>query len=223
MEEEPQESSQSHDQNETADSSVMNRSLSLATTANSSSSTLSHLTSVSQQIVQNYDDDESDTDEEEEEPKLKYERLTSPDLKSQDILGRDSASSICLHSRILVLGTHGGKVHPLDLMGNKLRQQEQQQQSASSQVGIVNQVSLDHTGEYVASAASDGKVSIRGLLTSEQDHDVDLNQVQQQQQQQQQFNSSRRGRTRALAVSLDPIFAKSGTGRRFMTGNFVVF
>ncbi len=75
----------------------------------------------------------------------------------------------------------------------------------------MTQVSLDHSGEFLASSSLDGRVCVRGLLTSEHDHDADLGPSP--------SSSSSRLRPRpANAVSIDPIFARQGTGRRFMTG-----
>lgn len=74
----------------------------------------------------------------------------------------------------------------------------------------------------MASSSLDGRVCIRGFLTSEQDHDADLGLGP---------NlgpgpGAGLGRQAALsrsrpatAVSIDPIFARSGAGRRFMTGD----
>ncbi len=76
----------------------------------------------------------------------------------------------------------------------------------------MTQVSLDHSGEFLASSSLDGRVCVRGLLTSEHDHDADLGPSP-------SSSSSSRLRPRpANAVSIDPIFARQGTGRRFMTG-----
>ena len=79
------------------------------------------------------------------EPRLKYERLSS-DLRS--ILSDDSASCIAVHPKMMMLGTHWGKTHQLDAMGNVV---------GGSAVGAaehsvtVTQMSIDHIGENVAS------------------------------------------------------------------------
>ncbi len=59
----------------------------------------------------------------------------------------------------------------------------------------------------MASSSEEGRVCLRGLLTSEHDHDADLG------------GGGQRRSHAAIAVSIDPIFAKSGAGRRFMTGD----
>ena len=76
------------------------------------------------------EEEDSDSDgEEDDEPQLKYERLSS-DLRQ--LLSDDAASCLCAHSKLLALGTHWGRVHALDAMGNSLDggegQQQQQQQ-----------------------------------------------------------------------------------------------
>ena len=68
-------------------------------------------------------------------------------------------------------------------------------------VGI-SQISVDHSGEFVAScSASEGKVMISGLYTKENNHSVTMG-------------------VAVNAIALDPIYARPGSGRRFMTGEF---
>ena len=78
-----------------------------------SSDSLSHLTSVSQRMEETAEGREGEEEEEEEdddveEPKLKYERLTSPDLRSS-VLGEDAVSCVAVHPRLMALGTHWGR------------------------------------------------------------------------------------------------------------------
>ena len=58
----------------------------------------------------------------------------------------------------------------------------------------------DHSGEYVASCSTDGRVIITGLYTNENNYS---------------FNNGRP----VFSVALDPIFARTGSGRRFMIGD----
>jgi vacuolar protein sorting-associated protein 41 len=63
--------------------------------------------------------DGSKTDESEGvEPVLSYERMKG-DITT--ILSDDFASCMCVNSRILILGTHWGKVHLLDHLGNRIK------------------------------------------------------------------------------------------------------
>ena len=65
-------------------------------------------------------------------------------------------------------------------------------------VGI-SHISIDHSGEFVAScSASEGKVMISGLYTKENNHSMTMLSVN--------------------TIALDPIYARPGSGRRFMTG-----
>jgi hypothetical protein len=59
---------------------------------------------------------EADIDTE-EEPRLKYQRLGSDVV---DLLGKDSATCLCVSDKILALGTHSGTVHVLDYNGNEV-------------------------------------------------------------------------------------------------------
>ncbi|KAI0345145.1 hypothetical protein BDW22DRAFT_1001398 [Trametopsis cervina] len=63
------------------------------------------------------DDYEEDEDDEDEEPTLKYERLNGP----VDLLQKDSASALTYANNRLVLGTHAGILHVLDLQGEIIK------------------------------------------------------------------------------------------------------
>eukprot|EP00094_Tigriopus_californicus_P000945 TCALIF_00915-PA protein Name:"Similar to VPS41 Vacuolar protein sorting-associated protein 41 homolog (Homo sapiens)" AED:0.03 eAED:0.03 QI:173/0.5/0.66/1/1/1/3/0/890 len=139
-------------------------------------------------------DDAEETEDEEFEPKLKYERLSS-DLKG--LFSDDRSSCIAVHDKMMVLGTHWGRTHLLDAMGHVL--QGQAVAFKGQHAVLVSQISVDHTGEFVGSCSIDGKVMIRGLLSRDFNHTC-------------QLSSSLR------AISIDPIYARSGAGRRFLTG-----
>lgn len=62
-------------------------------------------------------DNDEESEEDELEPRLKYEKL-SADLKV--ILANDSASCIAVHPKLMALGTHRGRAHILDVMGNSI-------------------------------------------------------------------------------------------------------
>ena len=137
------------------------------------------------------DDDEEEEDDEEMEPRLKYERLSS-DLRS--ILSDDSASCIAIHPKMMMLGTHWGKTHQLDAMGNVIGGGSGNGSAASGgeHSVTVTQMSIDHIGEYVASASIDGKVCVRGLLSSDVDFSANLNKP-------------------VRAVSIDPVYFRSAS------------
>ena len=70
-------------------------------------------------------------------------------------------------------------------------------------VGI-SHISVDHSGEFVAScSASEGKVMISGLYTKENNHSMTMSAA-------------------VNTIALDPIYARSGSGRRFMTGEIIL-
>lgn len=64
----------------------------------------------------------------------------------------------------------------------------------------VTQISIDHVGEHVASCSMDGRVVISGLYTKENNHMLSSGKP-------------------VFSVALDPIFARPGSGKRFMTGD----
>eukprot|EP00301_Raphidiophrys_heterophryoidea_P026852 c9357_g1_i1.p1 GENE.c9357_g1_i1~~c9357_g1_i1.p1 ORF type:complete len:1120 (-),score=336.69 c9357_g1_i1:335-3694(-) len=105
------------------------------------------------------DDDDGDDkdDDDEDEPKLKYERLGNSAL---DILHTDHASCLFVFQRFLVLGTRAGRVFVLDFKGNKIRE-------FFSHTSVVNEVSVDKSGEFIASCGDDNRVVVNGLYTPE--------------------------------------------------------
>jgi len=139
------------------------------------------------------DSEESSTDSEDEdsEPKLKYERL-SADLKA--ILNKDVASCLSVHNRFLILGSHWGVIHLLDAMGNSLPSRQAQAHTIT-----VNQVSIDHAGEYYASCSDDGRILITGLYSEENSYNYNFEKP-------------------VKSIAIDPIYARANSGRRFMTG-----
>ena len=144
-------------------------------------------------FVESEEESETDSEEEEEEiePKLKYERL-SADLKA--ILKKDVASCLAVHSKFLILGSHWGVIHLLDAMGNSLPSRQSQAHTIT-----VNQLSVDHAGEYYASCSEDGRILVTGLYT--EDNTVSLNMERPVQ-----------------SIAIDPIYARSNSGKRFMSG-----
>lgn len=64
----------------------------------------------------------------------------------------------------------------------------------------INQISVDIKGEYVGACSDEGLITVNGLYTTENDQKLNLS-------------------TPARCVQLDPQFAKSGTGRRFIVGD----
>ena len=138
--------------------------------------------------------------EDTEEPRLKYDRLSS-DIKGVLSSG-DSASALAVHDKFIVVGTQWGKLYLLDALGNDLSQTQPQfgRDGRHTHSVAVSQISIDHSGEYVASCSTDGRLIITGLYTSENNY---------------AFNNKRP----VFSVALDPIFGRTGSGRRFMIGD----
>ena len=150
--------------------------------------------------IENDDDDE---DEGDIEPRLKYERL-SAELKER-ILTHDQATAIAVHEKFLILGTNLGQRHMLDALGNVLPNSEIKKYSHSL---AVSQVSIDHKGEFIGTCSgADGRVIITGLYTNVNSHN---------------FQPFPDGRP-IYSISLDPLYSKDRSGRRFMTGDERVY
>lgn len=95
---------------------------------------------------QNHDDSDSEVDE--VEPRLKYVRMRN-DL--DHILQNDAASCIAVHPKFLCLGSHWGMIHLLDHQGNSI-----QSKTLQAHTVAVNQISIDHNGDFIASCSDDG-------------------------------------------------------------------
>ncbi|XP_076241786.1 vacuolar protein sorting-associated protein light [Calliopsis andreniformis] len=136
--------------------------------------------------------DDSDSEIDELEPRLKYVRVRN-DL--EHILQNDAASCIAVHPKFLCLGSHWGMIHLLDHQGNNI-------QSKSLQVHTVavNQISIDHNGDFIASCSDDGKVFIYGLYSTENNHNMSMGRL-------------------VKSIAIDPNYYKSGSGKRFITGD----
>ncbi|CAO3637448.1 unnamed protein product [Cunninghamella blakesleeana] len=140
---------------------------------------------------EDYDDgeeEESDGDEDlDEEPKLKYKRLGAG---VRELLEKNTASTIRVTEKFVALGTHWGTVHVLDFEGNIVK-------SFQKHNATVNDISIDASEEFIASASDDGKVYIYSLYTSEIQH----------------FDYRRP----VKAVAIDPEYAHKKT-RQFVSG-----
>ncbi|CEP10790.1 hypothetical protein [Parasitella parasitica] len=143
-----------------------------------------------------YDEDEYDDEEDEEEtddddnldePKLRYRRVGA---SVKELLDKDAASILRVSDRFVALGTHWGAVHILDFEGNVIK-------SFRNHSATVNDISIDKSDEFVASASDDGKVFIYALYTPEI----------------QSFNYKRP----VKSVALDPDYARKST-RQFVSG-----
>ncbi|KAI4491843.1 PREDICTED: vacuolar protein sorting-associated protein 41 homolog [Polistes canadensis] len=136
--------------------------------------------------------DDSDSEIDEVEPRLKYVRMRN-DL--QHILQNDAASCIAVHPKFLCLGSHWGMIHLLDHQGNNI-----QSKSLQAHTVAVNQISIDHNGDFIASCSDDGKVFIYGLYSAENNHNLNLGRL-------------------VKSIAIDPNYYKSGSGRKFITGD----
>lgn len=122
------------------------------------------------------EDDEEEDEDEDEEPALKYERLGGI---AHQLLLKDSASALAYANQRLVstrlwcmasqrfliihaqaLGTHGGMLHILDLSGQHIK-------SFPAHSASVSDISVDLTGDFIATASIDGENFVRGLYALE--------------------------------------------------------
>lgn len=129
---------------------------------------------------------------EEVEPKLKYVRLTND---VQTILTKDGVSYLAAHPKFLCVGTNWGSLHLLDFEGNVVGNQQLRPHTVA-----VNQISIDSRGEFIATCSDDGNVFVYGLYTTEDAQQVSL------------------GRC-VKSVAIDPLYHRSGSYRRFITGD----
>ncbi|KAI8987337.1 hypothetical protein BDF20DRAFT_814816 [Mycotypha africana] len=135
------------------------------------------------------DEEEDDEDEDEDEPKLRYRRVGA---SVKELLQKDTASTLRVSDRFVALGTHWGAVHILDFEGNVIK-------SFKSHSATINDISIDNSMEYVASASDDGKVNIYALYTPEI----------------QSYNFKRP----IKSVALDPEYARKGANKKkFVSG-----
>ncbi|CAL1533068.1 unnamed protein product [Lymnaea stagnalis] len=139
------------------------------------------------------DEEESDSEDSEEEiePKLKYTRLAND---VSNILSKDAASCIAIHTKFLALGTHWGTIHILDHIGNNIREKEILAHSTT-----VNQISIDDNGDFMASCSDDGRVIITGLY-DESNQTVTFDRP-------------------IKAIALDPLYFKPSSGKQYVTGD----
>ncbi|KAI0685116.1 vacuolar assembling protein VPS41 [Cerioporus squamosus] len=141
------------------------------------------------------EDEDEDEDEDDEEPALKYERLGGI---AHQLLQKDSASALAYANQRLALGTHGGKLHILGLDSQLIK-------PFAPHSASVLDISMDMTGDWIATASIDGQVAVFSV-TNPETH---------------VFNMKRPVRT----VALEPNFAKSSTRSLIsggMAGNLVL-
>ncbi|KAI9031362.1 hypothetical protein DFJ74DRAFT_655418 [Hyaloraphidium curvatum] len=98
-----------------------------------------------------------DENDEDAEPLLKYSRLSGT---LGNVLAKDNVSCICVSDRFLVVGTHGGHIHILDLTGNDIKRFRAH--SAS-----VTEISIDESADYLASSSDDGRVVVNSVFFAE--------------------------------------------------------
>ncbi|XP_063231920.1 vacuolar protein sorting-associated protein 41 homolog isoform X2 [Bacillus rossius redtenbacheri] len=138
------------------------------------------------------EEEEEEDDDEEEEPKLKFARVAN-DLRN--ILTKDAASCIAVHPKFVCIGSLWGVIHMLDHQGNSIRSKELHAHSVA-----VNQISIDQSGDFIASCSDDGKVFVCGLYSTEESQSVVIGRL-------------------VKSVAIDPAYSKPGSGRRFITGD----
>ncbi|TRM69810.1 hypothetical protein BD626DRAFT_393164 [Schizophyllum amplum] len=136
---------------------------------------------------QEQDDDEDEDGDDDEEPALKYARLEGEVPK---LFVKDSASALAISQKDkrIVLGTHAGVVHILDLNGTRIK-------SYKKHLASITDIALDE--DFIATASMDGHVIILSLTTAET-QDLDM-------------------RRPVRTVALEPEFSKHAT-RAFVCG-----
>ncbi|CAH0719696.1 unnamed protein product, partial [Brenthis ino] len=97
--------------------------------------------------------------------------------------------------------TQWGVIHLLDHEGNTVPiSQDNNQKDLQAHAIAVNKISVDLNGDYIASCSDDGKVLVYGLYSNDNTHNLTLGRV-------------------VKSIALDPFYFKSGSGRRFLTGD----
>ncbi|KAH7343609.1 vacuolar assembling protein VPS41 [Rhizoctonia solani] len=111
----------------------------------------------SEEEEEDYDEEEEEEEEEDVEPSLKYERMGGD---TAQLLEKDSACALAMSDSVMLLGTHNGIVHILDFNGTR-------QKSYRPHTATITDMSIDTTGDFVATASIDGQVVIHSLSTPE--------------------------------------------------------
>ncbi|KAJ2939148.1 hypothetical protein O0L34_g8460 [Tuta absoluta] len=132
-----------------------------------------------------------------EEPKLKYDRMGND---VQNILLKDAVSCICVHTKFICVGTAWGALHLLDHEGNSVPISQNGETWLQAHTIAVNRISVDQNGDYIASCSDDGRVLVHSLYSDDNTHSLTLGK-------------------QVKSVALDPYYFKSGSGRRFLTGD----
>ena len=139
------------------------------------------------------------------EPKLKCEKLPglvylqfqkqNEDLESnQSSGGQQSWTSLAVNSKFMVLGLNDGTIHVVDVLGNPVQYKETEKHTAR-----VNQLSIDHDGEYFASCGDDGKVIVTGLESNAKAFKLSFGKP-------------------VHSVGIDPFYNRKDSGRRVLMG-----
>ena len=102
----------------------------------------------------------SDDEDEEEEPTLKYTRM---EASVPTVLSTDSASSLVLCPKFLIIGTHNGNINVFDYAGGLFKEIKR------CHSAMINDLSVDDESAFVAAASMDGQSS---HLSSIRDTDV---------------------------------------------------
>ena len=89
----------------------------------------------------------SEDDDEEEEPTLKYTRLSA---SVPTVLSTDSASSLVICIKYLIVGTHNGNINVFDYAGGLFKEIKRCHSAA------INDLSVDDDSAFVAAASMDG-------------------------------------------------------------------
>lgn len=112
-----------------------------------------------------------------------------------EILEKHASSCLALHPKFVCIGTVWGSIHLLDHLGNKVRNAR----SLKAHSVAVNCLDIDARGDFVASCSDDGIVRVCGFYKDDSDYDIQTGRL-------------------VKAVAIDPNYGKTGTGKRFITG-----
>jgi vacuolar protein sorting-associated protein 41 len=126
---------------------------------------LKEINSPQKNLKEESEESEESESEEEKEPLFKYSRFQTLNSFFEDKKDKEGikASALSVGEKFLALGTYTGDLFILDLEGNIIKDKIFK--------GVhefeINELSIDFSGEYIASASTDGKVKIHGLYTKE--------------------------------------------------------
>lgn len=101
--------------------------------------------------------EQEEDEEEDDEPTLKYTRVSRG---VDEVLARETISSVAVSDKYIALGLHSGAAFVLD-------QEATVKHKWKSHTATINHIELDAQSSFVACASMDGRVTIRSLASDE--------------------------------------------------------